>query len=119
MPKTILVVDDSESIRTILKLTLQFKGYKVIEAEDGVEAYEILKEKPLDLLITDISMPKMSGLELLNKVRQELNNTTLPIIICTAEKEANEEQILSKGANKILIKPVSPNDLLVHVQSLI
>ena len=119
MPKTILVVDDSESIRTILKLTLQFKGYTVIEAEDGMQAYEILKVQLVDLLITDISMPKMTGLELLNKVRQEMNNTTLPIIICTAEKNVSEEKFLSEGANKILMKPVPPHEILNEVQNLI
>ena len=119
MPKTILIVDDSESIRTILKLTLKFKGYNVLEAEDGEKGYEILKKSECDLLISDVAMPKMTGTELLNKVRRELKNETLPIIICTAEKSANEEDFIARGANKLLKKPVSPNDLMKIVQNLV
>jgi len=119
MPKTILIVDDSESIRTILKLTLEFKGYTVIEAEDGKKAFEILKQTHCDLVIADIVMPHMSGVELLNKVRHELKKEDLPVIICTAEENVNEEEFIRKGASKLLIKPFSPRSLLEIVDSLI
>ena len=119
MPKTILIVDDSESIRTILKLTLEFKGYTVIEAEDGKKAFEILKQTDCDLVIADIVMPHMSGVELLNKVRHTLKKEDLPVIICTAEENVNEEEFIRKGASKLLIKPFSPRSLLEIVDSLI
>jgi len=119
MPKTILIVDDSESIRTILKLTLEFKGYSVIEAEDGKKAFEILKQTDCDLVIADIVMPHMSGVELLNKVRHELKKEDLPVIICTAEENVNEEEFIRKGASKLLTKPFSPRSLLEIVDSLI
>ena len=119
MPKTILIVDDSESIRTILKITLQFKGYNVLEAEDGEKGYEILKQTECDLVISDVAMPRMTGTELLAKVRKELKNETLPIIICTAEKSASEEEFLARGANKLLRKPVSPAELMKIVQNLV
>lgn len=119
MSKTILIVDDSEGIRTILKMTLEFKGYNILEAEDGQRAYETLKETTCDLVITDLAMPRMTGLELLVKIRKELQNTDMPVIICTAEKGANEEEFLQKGANKIMTKPVAPFDLLGVVEALI
>jgi DNA-binding response OmpR family regulator len=119
MAKTILIVDDSESIRTILKLTLEFKGYAVIEAGDGLEAYRILRQTPCDLVIADIVMPHMSGVELLSKIRHELRKEDLPVIICTAEKNVNEEEFIRKGASKVLVKPFSPQALLEIVESLI
>jgi len=119
MSNTILIVDDSESIRSILKLTLKFKGYNVIEAENGLEAFEILKKTQCDLVITDIAMPTMTGIELLNKIRNELKNDKIPIIICTAEKIGDEEELLRKGANKLLVKPFPPTELLEVVQNLL
>lgn len=118
MPKTILIVDDSESIRSIIKYTLEFEGYNTIEAEDGKDAYEILKQRDCDLIIADIAMPRMSGGELLNKVRYELKKD-IPVIICTAEKNAKEEEFIRKGANKLLVKPFSPRELLEIVDNLL
>jgi len=118
MAKTILVVDDSKSIRDIMRMTLQFKGYSVLEAEDGDEAYDMLKEKECDLVITDIAMPNMSGTELLKKIRGELK-LTVPVIICSAEKSISEESFLQHGANKLLIKPVPPHTLLELVEGLL
>lgn len=119
MKRTILIVDDTETIRNLLKLTLQFKGYNVLEAEDGKQALGILRNTPCDLLITDIAMPNMSGLELLNRVREELGNQTMPIIVCTAEAQATEGDILRRGANKLLLKPCPPLELIEAVHGLL
>jgi len=119
MEKTVLIVDDSESIRNILKLTLSFKGYHILEAEDGQKALDTLREKECDLVITDIAMPNMTGLELLDKIRNELENKTLPVIVCTAEKVEQREDILKRGADSILAKPVSPFGLLETVEKLL
>jgi len=119
MPKTILIVDDSESIRTILKLTLQFNGYGILEAEDGKKACEILERSPCDLVITDIAMPVMTGIDLLEKIREDLNRADLPVIICTAEKASQHEDLLKKGATKLMEKPVSPRELLDIVKNLL
>ncbi len=119
MAKNILIADDSDSIRSILKLTLNLKGYNVEETDNGKAAYELLSKNQYDLLISDIDMPHLTGIELLVKIRSELNNKTIPIIICTAEKLSNESDILSKGASKIIAKPFAPNDLLRVVGELI
>jgi len=119
MTKTILLAEDSESVRSILKMTLQFKGYHILQAEDGQQAYEILQNTGCDLLIADIQMPNMTGLELLRKVRHEMKNEKLPVIICTAESTPTQAEILSMGANKVIIKPFSPIDILSIVEGFI
>ncbi len=67
----ILIVDDEEEIRKTLSRHFQFEGYDVVTAENGVEALEILAEKRMEVVITDIKMPKMSGLELLEEIRKQ------------------------------------------------
>jgi two-component system chemotaxis response regulator CheY len=120
MPKTILIADDNESVRTILKLTLQFKGYALIEVEDGQQAYDILTGTGgVDLLISDIEMPNMNGLELLAKLRNDARFATMPIIVCSAEQHASEEKLIAQGANAFLPKPASPMVLIAKVQELI
>lgn len=118
MPKTILIADDSTSIRSIFKMSLEFKGYRIIEAEDGSKAWEILQSEPCDLLISDLAMPGMTGLELLQKVRAEHPNKALPVIICTAERVKTED-IISRGADKLLPKPCSPVELMRVVEALL
>ena len=119
MAKTILIADDNPDVRGILKMTLKFKGYNIIEAEDGKEAFEILQKTPCDLLVSDIDMPNMQGPELLVKVRQELKNTTMPVIICTGEKDPREAELLKNGANRVMKKPFSPIELMQVVEKLI
>ncbi len=119
MPKTVLVVDDNDNIRTIFKVTLQFKGFTVIEAGDGAEALKALAAQPVDLIVSDIAMPNMSGLELLDKVRSDPKHGGLPVIISSAEKNADEEDLLRRGATAVMPKPCRPLDLLNKVQSLL
>jgi len=119
MPKTILIVDDSDSIRTILRLTLQFSGYEILEAEDGKQAYEILERCPCDLVITDLAMPVMTGVELLCKIRDESRRKDIPVIVCTAEKTSQQDDLLEKGVTKLMEKPISPRELLDIVKNLL
>ena len=119
MPGRVLIVDDSESIRSIFKMTLKYKGYEVTEACDGQEAYDLLKTNSYDLVISDIAMPIMTGIELLKKIRTELHLETLPVVICTAEKDAPEEEFIKRGANRVIQKPISPLEILQLVENLI
>jgi two-component system, chemotaxis family, chemotaxis protein CheY len=120
MPKTILIADDNESVRTILKLSLQFKGYNLIEVDDGAKALDHLKTKGgVDLLITDIAMPNMNGLELLAALRADPQFAQFPIIVCSAEEDATDEGIKARGANAFLPKPCPPMQLIAAVGSLI
>jgi two-component system, chemotaxis family, chemotaxis protein CheY len=115
--RTFLVVDDSATIRQLLTLTLRkFNGggqLKIIEATDGREALEKVRMAHYDLVLTDIKMPNMDGLEFLHRVRTELENTTLPIIIISTKGE--EEDVargMALGATAYLTKPVSAPKLL-------
>ena len=115
--KTFLVVDDSATIRQLLTLTLRkFNGggqLKIIEATDGREALEKVRMAHYDLVLTDIKMPNMDGLEFLHRVRTELDNKTLPIVIISTKGE--EEDVargMALGATAYLTKPVSAPKLL-------
>ena len=120
MAKRVLLADDNESVRTILKLTLQFKGCTVIEVEDGAKAFEALKaDSTIDLLVTDIAMPGLSGLELLAKIRADPSLQKLPIVVCSAEADAKEADILARGADAFLPKPCSPVKLMETVARLL
>lgn len=113
MSKKILIADDSDDIRSLIKMTLKFKGYAVDECDDGQKALDALNaNSAYDLLITDIAMPRMTGLQLVEKLRADDRFAKLPIVVCSAENKAIQEDILTKGASTILVKPFSPKDLL-------
>ncbi|MDF1527265.1 MAG: response regulator [bacterium] len=109
--KNILIVDDSITVRQLLKLIL-LKSLKcqITEAQDGLEAIEILQDAPFDLVITDINMPNMDGLSLVSKVRSELELKVPIIIITTMGKEEDRDKGLVLGADSSLTKPFNgPN----------
>jgi len=108
--KTILVADDDENIRLLLETELTAEGYQVILANNGVEALEKIKEETPDLVILDIKMPDMHGLEVLEAIRKE--NKKLPIIICTAyEKMRDDYTIWAGQVVGYLTKPIDFNRL--------
>ncbi|MGI8907585.1 MAG: response regulator [Candidatus Sumerlaeaceae bacterium] len=120
MPKTILIAEDNDDVRNLIKLSLQFKGYNMIEAADGAAAFQTLEDNSdIDLMISDIEMPIMNGLELLAKVRADERFKGLPIVICSAEKNVTEDDLLHRGASAYLLKPMRPIDLLSTVQKLL
>ena len=118
--KKILVADDEIHIVQVLVIKLRNNGYDVISAEDGQQAFELaLKEKP-DIIVTDYQMPKMTGLELVKKLRKTDETKDIPVIILTARSFAIEkqEQETLKIA-KCLSKPFSPKELLNTVESVL
>lgn len=114
--KKILLVDDSTIMRMILSLHLKrFTGAHVCEARDGKEALAKLRNDSFDLLLTDINMPEMNGIELIRMVRTGLQSN-IPIIIITTRGESRDRDIgLSLGANSYLTKPVNVKDLILTV----
>ena len=120
----ILIVDDNRGTLNALRIGLTSFGHAVITASSGAQALRIIvetihdKERP-DLLLTDMDMPSMNGIELMEKVRIELANSETPIIVCTAEDNITEEELFGKGANLVLKKPVSPIQLMEAVAKLI
>ena len=111
--KKILIVDDSKTTRQVLTFALTDAGYTVLEAVDGMEAFQFLEQEQFDLLITDLKMPRMDGLELTRKVRASSGHKFMPIIILTTESSDEKKQEGKKaGASCWIVKPFKPEQLL-------
>ncbi len=117
MLKCIMVVDDSETVRQVLHLTLTNAGFDVLEAEDGVDALKKLSDARVDMLITDLNMPNMDGLELIKMVRQEGEHRFIPIVMLTTESSEEKKQAgREAGASGWIVKPFKPEQLLKVVK---
>jgi two-component system response regulator MprA len=114
---TILVVDDDRKIRSVLGRGLRFEGYDVHLAADGQEALSIAREIPLDLVILDVMLPRMDGLEIARRLRRDMSVT---ILMLTA-RDAVPDRIagLDSGADDYLIKPFDFEELLARVRALL
>ena len=120
-PPTILVVDDSYAWRQILSITLEKNGYDVIQAKDGREGIERLRNNSkIQSIVSDLEMPNLNGLEFLSYCRQELLLTKLPFIFLTTSKsEQSRQQAKRLGATAYFTKPYAPSELLNALQSYI
>ncbi|MEL6481820.1 MAG: response regulator [Pseudomonadota bacterium] len=114
MAKTILTVDDSRSIRAALRETLEELGFEVLEAEDGVDGYETLSANEVDLVITDLNMPRMNGIELIRKVRADGRYAGLPLVMLTTENQPEKmKEGREAGASGWIVKPF--NELQIEM----
>ncbi len=112
-PKTILTVDDSRTIRDMLMITLSGAGYDVVQAEDGVEALERLRNTTPDAIVTDINMPRMDGFQLIEQVRKHTPHRATPILVLTTESEPDRKaRAKEAGATGWIVKPFNPDKLL-------
>lgn len=107
MSKTVLTVDDSKSMRELLKLALSSQGFAVSQAVDGVHGLEVLREQaPPDVIITDINMPRMNGFEFIEGVRSTDAYRAIPILVLTTESDAEKKARARKaGATGWIVKP--------------
>jgi len=113
MPATIMTADDSASMRRMITFTLQQAGYDVVEAIDGKEALKRLYSTPVQMLITDLNMPNVDGIELIECVRAMPQYKYLPIIMLTTEsEEARKQQGRAAGASGWIIKPFRGEQLV-------
>jgi len=118
MAKKILVVDDEELILIALSELLKPKGYEVVTALNGPTALDILSRDRVDLIILDIIMPEMSGLEVCRKIRAMENYQDVPIMMLTAKSaDEDKQQGMEAGANLFLPKPISPQRLIQLVDN--
>lgn len=118
MSTHILVVDDESNMRRGLRDNLEFEGYEVTEAVDGENALEILREVAPDLIILDVMMPKLSGLEVCKELRKAGNET--PIILLTAKGEEIDKVLgLEMGADDYVQKPFSIRELIARVKAIL
>lgn len=115
--KRILVVDDERQIILILRTSLQSSGYLVETASNGLEAFEKFEAHAPDLIITDLSMPEMSGLELTQAIRRIA--TTPILVLSVRDSDTMKVKALDEGADDYLTKPFSMNELLARVRALI
>jgi len=117
--KTILIVDDSATIRKLLAYILKRKNYIIAEAEDGMDAMEKLSHVQVDLVIVDLNMPNMDGIEFVKNLRDNYYYMDTPVIMLTTTKDDKlKKDALDAGVNMFLNKPVQPNILLYKVESL-
>ncbi len=113
MEKTIMVVDDSTSVRKMVVFTLENAGYSVIEAENGQDALDKLNGSPVNLFIVDLNMPQVNGFELTTSVRSREDHKFTPIIILTTEsQESQKKEAKASGATGWITKPFQPDQLI-------
>ena len=116
----ILAVDDSPSMRKMVSFTLKGAGYQVVEAVDGVDAYEKAQVQSFDLVLTDQNMPRLDGLGLTRKLREHPQFKTVPILVLTTESSDLMKQAgRAAGATGWLVKPFDPARLLEVIKKVI
>ena len=120
MAKHVLVVDDSSAVRQSVSFVLTQAGYSVAEAEDGVQAMDKLGDPKPDLIVTDVNMPNMDGIELVRKVRDQDETKYVPVVVLTTEsQDSRMEEGKSAGATGWIVKPFDSDKLLNVVRKLI
>ena len=120
MGKTVLVVDDSASIRQVVSMTLQGAGYEVIEASDGRDALSKLGGQRVHLMISDVNMPGMDGLSFLKEVKSRPEYKFTPVIMLTTESTAaKKSEGQAAGAKAWMVKPFQPAQMLAAVSKLV
>lgn len=115
MAYNVLIVDDSSPMRAVIKKIVKASGFNVsrfFEASDGIEAYKILNEEWLDLVLTDYNMPHMDGLELLDKMQKDESLKSIPVLMITTEGSRQRiDEFLAKGAEGYVKKPFTPEEI--------
>ncbi|MBQ4561604.1 MAG: response regulator transcription factor [Clostridia bacterium] len=114
----ILVVEDNKELSRLFSRVLQKEGYTVFEAEDGVVALDILENEYIDLIISDIMMPRMNGIELVRSLRDARYN--MPVLTITAKETfADKQQSFNAGVDDYMVKPVDVNEMMLRVRALL
>jgi len=117
---TVLVVDDSVTVRKVTTRLLERQGMQVMVAKDGVEAMAMLHEKRPDVMLLDIEMPRMDGFEVARQVRHDERLHTLPIIMISSRTgEKHKEHVFQLGVNKFMGKPFQESELLENIDELV
>jgi two-component system chemotaxis response regulator CheY len=120
MAKTVLAVDDSVSIRMMVSFTLQQCGYAVIEAEDGMAGLMKLRNQIVDMVITDLNMPRLDGISFIRSIRAQPDYRHTPVVMLTTEfQDASKQQAREAGATGWITKPFRPEQLLAVVRKMI
>jgi two-component system, chemotaxis family, chemotaxis protein CheY len=117
MTKRILTIDDSKTIRDMLMLTLAEAGFDVLQAVDGQDGLDVLGNERVDVVITDINMPRMDGYEVIRQLRSKPDHKTTPILVLTTESELEKKNLAREvGATGWMVKPFDPERLIATVR---
>ena len=117
---TILAVDDSVSMRQMVSFTLKGAGFDVIEAVDGMDALGKAKGKSIDLVLTDVNMPRMDGISLIKELRAQPNFKFTPILMLTTESGVDKKtEGKNAGATGWIVKPFNPDQLLATIKKVL
>ena len=117
MAKQVMMVDDSLTVRQVLRMTLEQEGYELIEAENGYQALERFPDNGIDMLVTDLNMPEMDGIALIKEIRQKPGSRFMPIIMLTSESQPEKKkERKAAGASGWITKPFKPEQLLAVVR---
>ena len=120
MPKLALTVDDSKTIREMVSFTLKNEGFDILEAEDGQKAIDVLSGQQVSVIITDLNMPVMDGLELIKNLRANPAYKFTPILMLTTEGDASKKQQgKDAGATGWIVKPFNPEKLVQVVNKVV
>jgi len=120
MTKRILTIDDSKTIRDMLRMTLAGAGFEVLQAVDGQDGVEVMDREKVDLVITDINMPRMNGYEVVRHLRGNPNHKSLPILVLTTESDSDKKNLAREaGATGWMVKPFDPDRLVETVRKVI
>ncbi len=112
----VLIVDDEEGIREVIKEYCLYENYEVLESSNGIEALELLKENNIDIIVLDIMMPKMDGYSTLKEIRKQYN---IPVIILSARSEEYDKLFgFELGVDDYLTKPFSPKELIARIKAI-
>lgn len=120
MAVKILIADDDDDVRDVLKLTLAEENYEVSEAKDGEEALRLITTKPLDLVLLDYRMPKLDGREVCRQVKKDLLLSHIPIIMVTGSGDTIDKVGgIDAGADDYIVKPFEPKELLARIRMIL
>ncbi|WP_142849924.1 response regulator [Telmatospirillum sp. J64-1] len=120
MPKTIMSVDDSASVRQLVAMTLRNAGYEVMTAIDGLDALIQLKARPVDMVVADLNMPNMDGITLVRELRAQPAFRFVPIVLLTTESQAEKKtEGKAAGATGWIVKPFQQEQLLAVVRKVL
>ena len=115
--RTILICEDEAALRELIRVSLG-AGYGFLEAADGVEALELAKTSKPDVLVLDLMIPGISGLDVLTQLRADENRSKVPVVVISAWSDARDEAFAA-GADRFVLKPFIPDDLRAVVEELV
>ncbi|MEM5787628.1 MAG: response regulator [Syntrophobacteraceae bacterium] len=120
MAKTIMIVDDANSMRGLVAMTLRNAGYGVVEACDGRDALRKISEQKVNMIVTDFNMPNMNGIELITSLKADQQYKFIPIVMLTTESDdSKKRQGQLAGAKAWIVKPFKPETMLMVVKKII